>query len=331
MLHRRHFAMLPAAALASFALPAAWTTAFGQPAGKAVRIVVPLPAGGSSDALARLLADKLRTRYAPTIIVDNRVGGGGRIGVEVARNSEADGSQLLFTPDFPFTLFPSIYKKLPYELKDFAPVASCGITSMAIAAGPGLPERIRTIDEFVQWAKANPKLAVYASPAAGSTPHFAGMMLGRAAQIELLHVAYKGGAPAIQDLLGGQIPVSVNPVGEVLQHVKAGKLRVLATTGAARSRFLPAVPTLVEAGFKDVVVQSWLGMFAPAGAPPAAAARLNAALMEVIRDEEVVAAFARIGFEPAEPASAAAFAALVRSDAEKWGVVVKATGFTAEE
>ena len=326
MFNRRHVVSLTAAGVAA----SLSSSLFAQPAGKPVRLVVPLPAGGATDALARLLADKLRTRYAPAIIVDNRVGAGGRIGVEIAKNGNTDGTTLLFTPDFPITLFPSIYKKMPYALRDLAPVANCGVTSLALSAGPGLPERIRTLPEFVQWAKAN-KMTSYASPAAGSTPHFAGMMLAKAAGIELLHVAYKGGAPAVQDLLGGQIPVAVNPVGEILQHVKAGKLRVLATTGPTRSRFLPEVPTMVESGYKDVVVQSWLGMFAPAATPPATVAKLNAALMEVLRDPEVAEAFGRIGFDVAPMASPAAFTALARADVEKWAGVVKATGFTAEE
>lgn len=326
-LNRRQLVSMTAAGIAAAVSP----SLFAQPAGKTVRLVVPIPAGGSTDALARLLADKLRSRYAPTIIVDNRVGAGGRIGVEAVKNGDADGTTLLFTPDFPITLFPSIYKKMPYELKDLAPVASCGVTSMALAAGPGLPERIKTLAEFVQWAKANPKLASYATPPAGSTPHFAGMMLAKASGAELLNVAYKGGAPAVQDLLGGQVPVAVNPVGEILQHVKAGKLRVLATTGASRSRFLPDVPTMVESGYKDVVVQSWLGMFAPAATPAATVNKLNAALMEVLQDPEVAEAFGRIGFEVAPLASAASFTAMAQADVQKWAGVVKSTGFTAEE
>jgi len=325
---RRHF-FLHSAVTATAVAP--WTLATAQTSVRPVRIIVPLPAGGSTDALARLLADKLRGRYASSVLVDNRAGAGGRLGVEVAKNGEADGSTLLFTPDFPFTLFPSIYRKLPYENKDFVPVASCGVTDMALAAGPGLPDSVRTVADFIAWAKANPKAASYASPAAGSTPHFAGMMFARSAGLDLLHVAYKGGAPAIQDLLGGQIPVSVNPVGEVLQHVKGGRLRVLATTGPTRSRFLPDVPTLVESGYGDLVVQSWLGMFAPAATPAATVERLNVALVELTQDPDVVQAFARIGFSPAVQMSAAQFALQVRRDSERWASVVKTTGFTAED
>lgn len=328
MLSRRQFATLPAA-LAAGALP--WNRAAAQPAGKAVRVIVPLPAGGATDALARLLADKLRNRYAETLIVDNRAGAGGRIGVEAARNGEADGSTLLFTPDFPLTLFPSIYRKLGYQIADFAPVASCGVTSLALAVGPGVPDSVRTLSDFVAWAKAQPQGASYASPSAGSTPHLVGMMFVRAAGLNLVHVPYKGGAPAIQDLLGGQTPLSINPVGEVLPHLKTGRLRVLATTGPARSPFVPDAPTMVEAGFKDVIVQSWLGMFAPAATPPAVVSRLNIALLDAIEDPEVVQAFARIGFAPAPRMPPSQFAALVRRDTEHGARIVKATGFSSEE
>jgi len=328
MLNRRDCVLLPAAACVAALAPG---RAGAQPADKPVKVIVPLPAGGSTDALARLLVDKLRNRYAPSVLVDNRAGAGGRIGVAAAKSVEADGSNLLFTPDFPLTMSPTIYPQTPYQSNDFAPVAVCGVTSMALTAGPGLPEAVKTVADFVAWARANPKAAGYASPSAGSTPHFVGMMFARAAGLNLLHIAYKGGAPAIQDLLGGQIPLSINPVGEVLEHAKSGRLRVLATTGPARSRFLPEVPTLAEAGYKDVVVQSWLGMFAPAATPPATVNRLNGLLLAVLQEPDVADAIARIGMELPARLSPAQFAALVRRDVEHWAAVIKATGFKAEE
>jgi tripartite-type tricarboxylate transporter receptor subunit TctC len=327
MLTRRHFLNGTCAGIATMLT----ARAVAQPAGKVVRVVVPLPAGGATDVIARLLADALRSRYAPTIIVENRVGAGGRIGVESVRNGDADGSLMLFTPDFPITLYPHLYKKMPYEPRDFAPVALCAVTSMAIAAGPALPEPVRTIGDFVQWCKANPKSAAYASPATGSTPHFAGMMLSRASALELLHVPYKGGAQAVQDLMGGQVPVAIIPLGEILQHVKAGKLRVLATTGPTRSRFLPEIPTLVDAGYNDLVVQSWIGMLAPAATPANVVAKLNGDLMEALKDTKVTETLARFGFEVSPLAPAAHFSRVVSGDLDRWAAVTKATGFTAEE
>lgn len=327
LIDRRHFVAGTAAALAVAGAPRVWS----QPAGKAVRLVVPFPAAGGTDVAARLLADLLRTRYAPTIIVENRVGGGGRIGIDSVKNADADGSVLLFTPDFPLTLYPHIYRKISYGPRDFAPVAPCGMASMAIAAGPGLPAGVKTVAELVQWCKANPKLAAYASPSAGSTAHFAGMLFGRATGLDLLHVAYKGGQLAMQDLLGGQVPFGVIPLGEILPHLGAGRVRVLATTGPTRSRFTPDVPSLVEAGYKDVVVQSWVGMFVPAATPPGVVTRLNGHLVEILKLPQVQEALARFGFESAEGAPPAVFAARVNADFAQWAGVVRASGFSAED
>jgi tripartite-type tricarboxylate transporter receptor subunit TctC len=327
MVHRRAVIAGSAAAFSLACLSSSWS----QPVGKAVRLVVPFPAGGGTDAIARLIAERLRSRYAPTIIVDNRVGGGGRIGVESIKNAAPDGSLILFTPDFPLTLYPHTYKSLPYAARDFAPVAPCGVVSMAIAAGPGLPTSVKTILDFVQWCKSNPKSASYGSPSAGSTAHFAGMMLGRAAGVELLHVPYKGGAPAVQDLVGGQIPAAVIPVGEILQYLSAGKIRVLATTGPSRSRFTPDVPSLVESGFKDLVVQSWIGVLAPAATPQSIVNKLNLDINEVLKGSDVQEVLARFGFEPVPAAPTATFSTMIREDSLRWSGVVKASGFTAED
>lgn len=325
MLTRRRLLMTPAATLALQAGPAR-----AQALDKPVTIIVPVPAGGSTDALARLFADRLRSRYAGTVLVDNRAGAGARIGVAAAKAGAGDGSSLLFTPDFPLTMSPSIYAQAGYQASDFAPVAMCGVTSMALVAGPGLPDAVKTPAGFIDWARANPKAASYGSPSAGSTPHFVGMMLARSAGLDLLHVAYKGGAPAMQDLLGGQIPVAIIPVGEALEHVRAGRLRVLATTGPTRSRFLPQAPTLAEAGHRDVVVQSWLGFFAPAATPTATVDGLNGLLVAVLQDGEVAEAIARIGMELPPRLNPQQFAAVVRADAERWAAVIKSTGFKAE-
>jgi len=327
MLIRRRFL---AGSAAGFALGTA-SHLRAQPASKAVKIVVPFPAGGGTDVAARLLADKLRGRYAPTIIVDNRVGGGGQVGVASLKSGDADGSLMLFTPDFPLTLYPHLYKKLPYAPADVTPVTLCGAASMVIAAGPGLPASVKTLPEFIQWCKANPKQASYASAPAGSTAHFAGAMLARAAGIELQHVGYRGGALAVQDVVGGQAPVCLVPVGEILPFLSMGRLRVLASTGPARSRFTPEVPTLAELGYKDVVVQSWVGMFVPAGTPEATIERLHGELTQALKTEELQKALTTFGFESIPSISPAAFRALVASDLDRWGRVVKATGFTMEE
>lgn len=304
---------------------------WAQSPAKGLRVVVPFPPGGGTDVLARLIADKMRGVYAPTITVENRPGAAGRIAVDHVKSSDADGSVLLFTPDFLMTVYPHSYKKLSYDpLRDFVPVATIAKSQLALCAGPGLPESVKTVTDFVRWCKANPGKGSYGTTAAGATPHFVGVMFARAAQLDLLAVHYKGGAPALQDLLGGQIPVSINPIGEILPFLQSGKIRILATTGAVRSRFVPDAPTFVESGLKDVVADLWLGYLAPAKTPADTVQRLSAALGEALKSEDVTLSFSKFGsevsFVPAAP-----FAQLVRTDTERWGPIVKASGFTAED
>ena len=206
--------------------------------------------------------------------VDYKPGAGGQFALTALKQAPADGQLLALSPPSPLTIFPSTFSKLSYEpFKDFAPVATACTFDFAFVVGANHPAR--TLAEFAAWCKANPRQASYGVPAAGSALHFAGMMLARASGVELQHVAYRGGAPLLQDVMGGQIPVSINVIGEVAPHIKAGKLRSLGVTSAQRSMFLPDVPTLAEQGFKDIVVQEWLGWFVPARTPADTVRRLN--------------------------------------------------------
>src|SRR5947208_15589321 len=182
--------------IAAAALPLAGS-AGAQTTAKTLRIIVPFPAGGGTDVLARLIAEKLRGNYAPSVIVENRVGASGRTGVEAVKNAEPDGTTLLFTPDFLMTVYPHSFRKLGYDpLADFAPIALIARSGLALAAGPALPAEVKTVREYVAWARAHPKQAFYATTAAGGTPHFVGVMLARDAGVALSPVHYKGGAPA---------------------------------------------------------------------------------------------------------------------------------------
>ena len=304
---------------------------WGQVISKPLRVIVPFPAGGGTDVLARIVAEKLRGGYAPSVIVENRVGASGRVGVEAVKNAEPDGSTLLFTPDFLITVYPHSFRKLSYDpVADFAPVAIVARSQLALAAGSALPANVRTASDYVAWAKANPKNAFFATTSAGGTPHFVGVMLARAGGVALSPVHYKGGAPALQDLLGGQIPVSINPVGELLPYVKSGKIRVLATTGAQRSSFLPDVPTMVEAGYADVVVQAWLGFLAPSRTPQDTVAKLASAIEAAAKSPDVTQNMEKFGMQAA-PSGPAAFATTIKTDLERWAPIVKASGFTAED
>lgn len=329
MIPRRTFL---SAAVASFVLPLiSDRLALAQASNRPAHMVVPFPAGGGTDAVARMTADKIRHEYPGGLVVDNRAGASGRLGAEFVRNTEPDGLNMLFTPDFVMTIFPHSFRKLGYNpLQDFAPVALCSKTGYALAAGPGLPASVTNVQQFVSWCKANPTRASFASTSAGAASHFAGLMLSKAIGVDLLHVPYKGGAPALQDLMAGQIPVSINPIGEVLPQLKSGRVRVLATTGTQRSRFLPEVPTLFEAGLRDMVIESWLGVFMPGKTPPETVAKASAWINAALQTPELREGYAGIAMETVQ-STPASFATTIKADIERWGPIVKASGFTAEE
>lgn len=294
-------------------------------------IVSGFPAGGMGDNVARPVAERLRGHYASSVSVDTRTGAGGRIAVDYVRRAAPDGLTILQIPSSPMVLYPHTYKKLGYDpLTDFAPVTSTVTYAFSFTAGPGLPAEIKTVGDYVKWARANPKLATYGVPAAGSALHFAGMMLQKAAGIDMTSVAYRGGAPLLNDVMGGQVPVSFNVVGEVMPHIKSGKLRSLGMTSAQRSPFLPDVPTLIEQGYKDIAVEEWLGWFLPAKTPAATVATLNRQVREALSAPDYIAQLATYGLQPVHQ-SPEEFARRVKADYDRWAPIVRATGFTAEE
>jgi len=317
-------------AASALALPLARSAA-AQTTTKPLRIIVPFPAGGGTDVAARLIADKLRGNYAPAVIVENRVGASGRTGVEAVAHAAPDGTTLLFTPDFLMTVYPHSFRKLSYDpLADFTPIALIARSGLALAAGPALPAEVKTVRQYVDWARANPKQAFYATTAAGGTPHFVGVMLARDAGVALSPVHYKGGAPALQDLMGGQIAVSINPIGELLPQLPAGKIRVLAVTSAQRSKFLPDVPTMTESGFPNIVISPWLGFFAPGKTPPDMVKRLANGVTDATQHGEAQIGMLKLGMEP-QAMSPLAFREIVRQDLERWGPIIQASGFKAED
>lgn len=327
MLNRRHLLASAALAAAAFVPLAHAQTAID----KTARIVVGFPAGGAADAVARLLADQLRGHYAPTVIVDNKAGAGGRIGAQAVKAGEADGSQFLLTPASILTIYPHVYKKLGYDsLADFTPVSSVAAVSFAFSVSSAVPASVKTVADYVAWVKANPKDANYGSAAAGATPHFVGTMLGRAAGVQLNHIPFKGGAPLVSDLLGGQIQAGVNVLPEVLPHAQSGKLRILAVSGAKRSRFLPNVPTFAESGFKDVEASEYFGVFVPARTPPDVVAKLNSAIQKALKAKPMIDGLEKLSFE-VEGQSPAEFDKIVKSELHRWGPVVKASGFSSED
>jgi tripartite-type tricarboxylate transporter receptor subunit TctC len=290
------------------------------------RIVVGFPAGGPSDVTARLLAEHTKG-YASTMIVENRPGAGGRVAMDVVKNSPADGSVMILTPAVAVCLYPHVYKTLSYTLQDFAPVTTIHTTAMMLAIGPMVPASVKTVADFVAWCKSNPNQSSFGSPGAGSPLHFLGVTLARTANFEYLHVPYQGTAPSIQALLGSQIASAISPIGSFVPHIKSGALRALATTGAARSPLLPDVPTMTEAGYPALEFAEWFGVFVPARTPAATVEALSGALRAGLQTKEMVAAFANLSVDAAGH-TPADFARQIKIDTDRWAPIVKASGFT---
>ncbi|NUZ08008.1 tripartite tricarboxylate transporter substrate-binding protein [Piscinibacter koreensis] len=320
-----------ATVLGTLALPAVAPGARAQPApiDKTLRIVVGFPAGGAGDTIARLLAPHLRTTYASTVLVDNRAGAGGRIGTTYVKNAEPDGMTMLLSAAPILTIYPHIYKKLPYDtLRDFVPVTSVSTFNYAFTVGPAVPASVKTLADFAAWVKGGADRQVFGSPAAGASPHFLGLMYSRAIGVDLNHIAYKGGAPLTQDLLGGQIPFAVDVAASHIPYLADGRLRILATSG--RQRTVPNVPTVAEAGLPTLELDEYFGLFMPRKTPPELVARMVGAVQNAIRQPDVVAGLTKLSLPPSGPAQRE-FEKQVEADLQRWGPIVKSSGFVAEE
>ncbi|RYZ12185.1 MAG: twin-arginine translocation pathway signal protein [Comamonadaceae bacterium] len=306
--------------------------AMAQPATlEQTRLITGFAAGGTSDATCRRVATRLTPDYAKTAVVENRTGAGGQIAIQFVKGQPADGSTLLQTPTSMLTIYPHIYKKLPYDpVADLTPVSLGCVFDFGFAVGPAVPANIKNVPEFLAWAKANPDKANFGSPAAGSTPHFVGALLGKSAGIELRHAAYRGTQPAMLDLLGGNVSAVSGPIGDITQHLATGKVRILSVSGAKRNRFAPDVPTLVEQGLgSDMVFQEWFAFYMPPKAPAAVVARANAALKTALASKDVIDGLNTFGLEVMS-SSSSELADIVAQDAMRWAPIVKRIGFTAE-
>ncbi len=327
MVYRRQ---LIGAALASAALPLVTRTAQAAIIDRQAHIIVGFAAGGGTDLSARLFAAKLSPEFASAVIVENKTGVGGRLAVEYVKTAPPDGSVMLFTTDFPITLYPHIYKRLSYDpVRDFIPVASLTRSVLCVSVGPAVPSDVTTVKGFVEWAKRNPEKANFATTGNGGTPHFVGVMLANESGTPLTAVHYRGGAPALQDLIGGHVSMSVNPNSEAIPLAAGGAIRILGVASEQRSRFLPNTPTLREQGY-DVALNIWTGVFLPAKTPASIVGALNAALGQAARAPDMVEAQSKFGNEMTFMAQPA-FADEVRRDIETWGAIVKASGFEPED
>lgn len=290
-----------------------------------IKIVVPFAAGGPTDALARNLAEGLRQHLNQTVVIENKGGAGANIGAEAVANSPADGYTLLFGTSGPLAINTSLFKKLNYDpVKSFDPVIMIGKLPNVLSVNPSLP--IKDLKELVAYAKAGNKLS-YSSSGTGASTHLAGILFNSMTGTDLLHVPYRGAAPAMTDLLGGQVQLSFSDVFTSAPHIKTGALRAIGVTTIERTSILPDVPTFDELGLKGFDVSVFFGVVVPKGTPKEVVAKLNAALVEALKEPNIKAAMDQQGIIPAASSTPEYLAQFMASEIPRWQDVLKQVGF----
>lgn len=293
-----------------------------------VRLVVGYPPGGPADVIARALIEPMKASLGATVIVENRPGAGGRIAADQLRNAPGDGSVLLVSPASVVTMAPHLYKSVRYELtRDFLPLAPVARLDLGLYAGPGVPENLRTLAEVAKWLQDNPSKRNCGMPGLGSTPHLAALLLGRATQVDWQLVPYQGDAPGFLALLAGEIPVHLGSLAGGIEHLRAGKLRLLALTSAERSSFAPDVPTATQLGY-DVIVEDRHSVFAPKHTSEAAAAALRQALAQALAAPAVGEMLQRMSLERSAPTSD--FAGQLKAETDRWQRSIKTLNISLE-
>lgn len=293
---------------------------------KPIKIVVPNPAGGTADLLPRLISEGLGARLGQPVIVENRAGAAGNIGAEYVYNAEPDGYTLLASPPTTLAINVSLYPKLNYEPSKFSPVSILALVPNALIVHPSVPAN--SVQELIAYARANPDKLSYASQGNGSTAHLTAELFKQKTGIRMIHVPYKGDAPAIADLLAGHVSVMFGNVAQASSHLKSGKLKVLAVTSSKRIASMPTIPALAES-VPGVVVVTWFAVAAPPKTPAAAVNRLSSSIAEVLRTPEIMRRLAEMGAEPVG-STPSEMAAWMRDDTERWGAVIKAGGITID-
>jgi tripartite-type tricarboxylate transporter receptor subunit TctC len=287
---------------------------------KPVRVVVPFAPGGV-DVTARIIADRLTAALGQPFIVENRPGAGGSVGAKTVASADPDGYTLMFSTPGPVVVSPLINRNAGYDtLKDFTPVAIVSQSPIVLVIHPSVPAQ--TLKELVAHAKAHPGKVHFPSPGFGTQPHLVGEMFKALTGLDIVHVPYRGSAPAITDLLAGQMQIYFDNFANVLQHIESGKLRALAVTGDARSPQLPNVPTMEQSGYGSIVATYWNGLLAPARTPPDIVAKLNKAVNEALATRDLRAALQKLGSNP-KTDSSQAFAAFIAAETQRWGKVVR--------
>ena len=291
---------------------------------KPVRIIVPQTPGGASDALARVIGQKLAERWAQPVVVENKAGAGGNVGTDYVAKSPADGYTLLMSYVGTQAINGSVYKSLTYEpYKDFAPVATLATVPFALVVNQNFP--VKTVGELVAFAKAHPGAVNFGSAGNGSLNHLLGEMVNMNQGVKMVHVPYKGAAGALTDTIGGQIQMTFTSLPSVVGHIRGDKVRAIAVTGSKRSATFPSLPTFGEAGIAGLELSPWFGLLAPAGTPEPVVRKINGDVAELLRDKDVIERFAQLGADPyvTQPEQ---FGRVLQDDIQKWSRVVKASG-----
>jgi len=293
-----------------------------------LKVLVGFGAGGSADLAARLLAERLKDELGRPVVVENRVGAGGRIAAEALKNALPNGTTVMLAPIVVPVLAPLVYKKLNYEVqKDLAPVAHIADFQFGVSVKADSP--IRNIADLVAAVKKTPSLGAFGSPAPGSLPHFFGVMIGQKTGLDMTHVPYNGGAQLMTALMGNQVTLGIDTLVDQGEMHRAGKSRILATSGASRNSLFPDVPTLQESGFKDLVGVGWFALFAPGGTDSNQINILNAAVNRALKNPALKDRFTKMGLEIGG-GSPQDLQALINAETARWTPVVKASGFTAD-
>jgi tripartite-type tricarboxylate transporter receptor subunit TctC len=310
------------------ALLCAAGTAFAAFPDKPLRLIVPFPAGGAADVMARGMAQRLGQELGQQVIIDNRGGAGGTTAAEAAARSAPDGYTLFFGTMGTQAINPALYTRLRYDpQKDFAPISLTHITPRVLVVGPSVPAR--NIAELIALAKAKPGALTYGSAGNGSSSHLSGALFEALAGVNMLHVPYKGSSPLLVDVLAGRVDMAFDSYTVYEEHIKAGKVRPLGVTSVARMAALPQVPTIAESGLKGYDVSNWLGLLAPAGTPKDVLATLHAALGRTMATPALRSQLTALGIEPTF-GTPEEFAALVRAELPKWAEIVKRSGATVD-
>lgn len=292
---------------------------------KQLRVLCGFPPGGATDAVSRRVTDKLQGSYADVALVDNKPGAAGRIAIDELKRSKPDGSTMLLTPAAVITLFPHLYTGINYGTDDFTAVSTGCLVQFGFGIGPGVPASVTDLAGYLRWVKSNQGSANFGSPSTGSLTHILGVLLAAQSGTALNHIPYKGSAPGMADLLGGQVPAFSGLLGDWLPHLPSGKARLLATSGRERSPLSPSVPTFAELGFSDLVMGEWYGFFLPKGASRETTNHAASAIAAAVKQKDVIEALAQLGME-ASSTSPADLDSRMHAEFKTWESTVRRLG-----